>query len=65
MTDVQHQVSRAWQQYTIMHLNRRVASIRNDGTCTIYAATFMPYNLFLEQDESMDAWVNNLNNFYY
>ena len=44
MTDVQQQVSRTWQQYTIMHLNRRVASIRSDGTCTIYAASFMPYN---------------------
>lgn len=65
MTDVQHQVSRAWQQYTIMHLNRRVASIRNDGTCTIYAASFMPYNLYLEQTKEMDARVNNLNNFYY
>ena len=65
MTDVQHQVSRAWQQYTIMHLNRRVASIRSDGTCTIYAASFMPYNLYLEQTKEMDARVNNLNNFYY
>ena len=65
MTDVQHQVSRTWQQYTIMHLNRRVASIRNDGTCTIYAASFMPYNLYLEQTKEMDARVNNLNNFYY
>ena len=65
MTDVQQQVSRTWQQYTIMHLNRRVASIRSDGTCTIYAASFMPYNLYLEQTQDMDARVNNLNNFYY
>ena len=65
MTDVQQQVSRTWQQYTIMHLNRRVASIRSDGTCTIYAASFMPYNLYLDQTKDMDARVNNLNNFYY
>ena len=41
MTDVQHQVSRTWQQYTIMHLNRRAASIHSDGICIIYAASFM------------------------
>ena len=65
MTDVQRQVNRAWRQYTIMHLDRRVASIRSDGTCVVYAASFMPYNLYLEQTEDMDARVNNLNNFYY
>ena len=65
MTDVQHQIHRAWRQYTIMHLDRRVASIHSDGMCVIYAASFMPYNLYLEQSEDMDARVNNLNNFYY
>ena len=65
MTDGQRQVNRAWRQYTIMHLDRRVASIRSDGACAIYAASFMPYNLYLEQTEEMDARVNNLNSFYY
>ncbi len=65
MTDIQHSAGIAWQQYTIMHLNRRVASIRSDGTCTIYAASFMPFNLYLEQAKDMDDRVNNLNNFYY
>ena len=36
MTDVQHQVSRAWQQYTIMHLDRRVASIHSKDACVVY-----------------------------
>ena len=65
MTDIQHQGTHAWQQYTIMHLDRRVASIRSDGTCTIYAASFMPYNLYMEQSKEMDVRVNNLNNFYF
>ena len=65
MTDLQCQTSRTWQQYTIMHLDRRVASIRSDGTCTIYAASYMPYNLYLEQAKDMDDRLNNLNNFYY
>lgn len=65
MTDVQRQVNRAWHQYTLMHLNRRVASIRSDGACVIYAASFLPYNLYLEQEDSLDARVNNLNSFYY
>ena len=65
MTDIQRQISRTWQQYTIMHLDRRVASIRSDGTCTIYAASFMPYNLYLEQAKDIADRVNNLNNFYY
>lgn len=51
MRDIQHQGTHAWQQYTIMHLDRRVASIRSDGTCTIYAASFMPYNLYMEQSK--------------
>ena len=65
MTDIQRPVSHSWQQYTIMHLDRRVASIRSDGTCNIYDAVFMPYNLYIEQSKDMDARVNNLNNFYF
>lgn len=38
--------------YFIMHLNRRVASVRADGTCTVYYPSFMPYNLYLEQGEA-------------
>ena len=65
MTDIQNRFNRAWKAYTIMHLDHRVASVRSDGTCTIYAAALMPYNLYLEQSKDMDARVNNLNNFYY
>lgn len=56
---------KGWTRYTIMHKNRRVASVREDGTVTIYAKTFMPYNLWLETKTDVDTRVNNLNNFYY
>lgn len=67
MTDIQQQSMHPWHQYTVMHLDRRVASIRSDGTCSIFAPSFIPYNLYLERAESgdIDARVNNLNNFYY
>lgn len=39
--------------YSIMHLNRRVASVRADGTCTVYYPSFMPYNLYLEQGDDI------------
>lgn len=66
MTDLL-QVPRAWRQYTVMHMNRRVASIRSDGTCAVYAPSFMPYNLYLEKTDGGDVetQVNNLNSFYY
>ncbi|MBQ6121251.1 MAG: hypothetical protein IJI59_05860 [Clostridia bacterium] len=53
--------------YAIMHIDRHVATIRGDGSCTIYFPRFMPYNLYLEKAEAGDMGVrmNNLNNFYY
>ena len=62
MTAVQVQAGHIRQQYTLMHRDRRVATIRSDGSCTIYAASFMPYDLFLEQTNEMDAGTNNLDN---
>ena len=57
--------SKGWKRYMIMHKNRTVASVREDGTVTIYSKTFMPYNLWLETETDIDTRVNNLNNFYY
>lgn len=57
--------SKGWARYTLMHKNKRVASIREDGAVTIYSKKFMPYNLYLEQETSVETRVNNLNNFYY
>ena len=62
MTDVQAQAGHIRQQYTLMHRDRRVATIRSDGSCTIYAASFMPYDLYLEQTNEMDAGTNNPDN---
>ncbi len=55
------------KSYAIMHLNRHVATIRGDGSCTVYFPRFMPYNLYLERAEAgdLDVRMNNLNNFYY
>lgn len=60
-------LSKGWKRYQIMHKNKRVASVREDGTCTIYYPSFLPYNLYLEKaDETdIDARVSNLTNFYY
>ncbi|MBR1758948.1 MAG: hypothetical protein IJ744_09530 [Lachnospiraceae bacterium] len=58
---------KGWTRFTIMHKDRKVASIREDGACTIYSQKFMPYNLYLEHAETNDLEerINNLNNFYY
>ena len=59
-------MSKGWKLVTLMHKERNVAAIHEDGTCIIYAPSFMPYNLYLETDESNDLNVrlNNLNNFF-
>ena len=54
------------QNYIVMHKDKKVASIRSNGRCTIYRHRFMPYNLYLEENaEDFDALVNNINNFVY
>lgn len=53
--------------YKIMHRDKHVATIRSNGSCTIYYPSYMPYNLYLEKTEAsnFDTALNNLNNFYY
>ena len=60
-------MKKGWKRFSVMHMDRKVASIREDGTCTVYFPSFMPYNLWLEptQPEDLDTRLNNLNNFYY
>lgn len=58
-------MQKGWEYFDIMHINRRVARIYEDGKCKIYYPTFMPYNLYLEDSDDFDSRVNNLNNFYY
>lgn len=51
--------------YHIMHLDRPVATVREDGLCSVAEPAFLPYNLFLSEDVDIAARVNNLGNFYY
>lgn len=51
--------------YEIMHMDRRVAKISDSGQCKIYYKSFMPYNLYLEESDDIDALVNNITNFNY
>ena len=51
--------------YEIMHLDRRVARIGENGVCKIYYKSFLPYNLCLEEDTDIDCLVQNVTNFYY
>ena len=49
--------------FEIMHKDRRVARIDSSGRCKVYYKSFMPYNLYLEED--VDTLVNNITNFNY
>lgn len=56
-----------WYEYYIMHGSQKIASIYKNGTCMIYDAKMMPYNLYLEQEigEELDIRIQNLDNFYH
>lgn len=52
--------------YEIMHGECRTAEIDMQGHCKIYAADFMPCDLYLDDsEEDIDTLVNNVTNFYY
>lgn len=51
--------------YEVMHADRRVAWIDTSGKCKIYFSSFLPYNLYLEEEEDIDTRVNNITNFYF
>lgn len=53
--------------YEIMHMDRMVASISLGGNAEIFNEIFMPYDLYLEQEEKndIDTMINNLTNFYH
>lgn len=51
--------------YEIMHKNRKVAKIDETGFSKVYYKSFMPYNLYLEEEEDIDTLVNNVTNFNY
>ena len=42
--------------FEIMHKDRRVARVdSSSGRCKIYYKSFMPYNLYFEEEEDIDA----------
>lgn len=58
-------LKKGWKRFAIMHRDRHIASIREDGSCTVYYPSFMPYNLYLEESDDLDTRLNNLGNFFY
>ena len=58
-------MQKGWKYFDIMHKDRRVARVYEDGRCTVNYPSFMPYNLYLEKSNDLDSRINNLNNFYY
>ena len=53
--------------YEIMHMEKNVAWISTTGVAEIQCENFMPYDLYLEPDETddIDVRMNNLANFYH
>lgn len=53
--------------YEIMHMEKCVASISLNGKAQILDEEFMPYDLYLDEDDDndIDILVNNLTNFYH
>ena len=54
--------------YQIMHMEKTVAEMSDTGEAKILNEQFMPYDLYLEEEEAgfnIDTRLNNLNNFYH
>ncbi|MCM1123920.1 MAG: hypothetical protein NC416_15165 [Eubacterium sp.] len=51
--------------YEIMHKDTKVADIDDSGHCRIYAESFLPYYLYLEEKGDIDSLVNNITSFHY
>lgn len=54
--------------YALMHMERHIATVQRDGSCTVYFPRFMPYSLRLEDaDAASDPAVRrkNLEQFFF
>ena len=51
--------------YQVMHQDQCVATIDETGHAKVLEPEFMPYNLYLEEEDDVDTLVNNLMNFNY
>ena len=49
----------------IMNQDRHVASVREDGLCTVLLPQFMPFNLWLFEADDLDTREKNLNRFHF
>lgn len=51
--------------YEIMHMERVAATITATGQAEILREQFLPFDLYLEEEDDIEARTNNLNNFYH
>lgn len=52
-------------EYIIMHGDLPVASVTDRGKCHIHKPQFLPWNLWLEEENDLDTRVSNITNFNY
>ena len=64
-TEVRAMGNKTEWTYEIMHLEQPVAEISSDGLCRIAAPSFLPYNLYLQEEDDISVRIDNLSNFYY
>ena len=66
---MQNPFKNAGTVYQIMHMEETVAEISDTGKARIISEQFMPYDLYLDEEEAesydIDLRLNNLNNFYH
>lgn len=53
--------------FEVMHMEKVVAEVATNGKVKLFDRFFMPYDLYLEEDDEndIDILVNNINNFQY
>lgn len=63
----EHMSKKSKEIYQIMHMERCVAQISLSGKTEIYDEKFMPYDLYLDENDEadIDVLVNNITNFYH
>ena len=51
--------------YEIMHMERVAATITDTGVAKVLHEQFLPFDLYLEEDDDFDTRINNRNNFHH
>lgn len=51
--------------YEVMHGDRLVCQTDTSGRARVLQAEYMPYDLYLEEEEDIDTLINNITNFYH